>query len=87
MKRFLIDFIIAFFIIVAVFGMSGSNSSSDNNINYEEEVIDNNEDIENIKDYDGNLINRVSFKINGLIQEVADFGFEIFKKALKTMLD
>ena len=88
MKRFLIDFIIAFFIIVFVFGMSGTKNEDFNpDLNYDEEVIDKDEEIENIKDYDGNLINRISFKINGLIQNIADFGFDLFKKGLKTFLD
>ena len=88
MKRFLIDFIIAFLIIVAIFGMSGTNDNLlVDDENYEVEVKDEDEEIENLKDYDGNLINRVSFKVNKFIQGVADFGFDLFKKALKTMLD
>lgn len=88
MKRFIIDFILAFLIIVAFFGMSGS---SNNNVideeKYDSSIIVDNGDIENIKDYDGNLVNRISFKINGIIQGIADFGFDIFKKAIKSFLE
>lgn len=66
-----------------------SENKVDNNINenYDSEVIDDNDNIENIKDYDGNLVNKISFKINGFIQDVCDFGFDLFKKALKSFLE
>lgn len=84
MKRFIIDFLIAFIVIICIFGLGG-NSVSDNDYN---DIINNNtENIENIKDYDGNIINKVSFKINNIIQKTADFGFDVFKKVLKSFLD
>lgn len=87
MKKFIIDFIISFLIIIGISGISGSIENNDYHENYDEVIIDKNEEIENIKDYDGNLVNRISFKFNSLIQNVADFGFDIFKKALKSFLD
>ena len=87
MKRFIIDFLIAFLIIIGIFGMSGNNSNEINSNEYNNEVKDENGNIENVKNYNGNLINRISFKINGLIQEVADFGFDIFKSAIKSFLE
>ena len=50
-------------------------------------AVDDNDNIENIKDYEGNLVNKISFKINGFIQDVCDFGFDLFKKALKSFLE
>ena len=35
-----------------------------------------------LSNYDGNLINRLSYKINKAIQSVADFGFDKFKDIL-----
>ena len=66
-----------------------SENTQDNiiNENYDNEVIDDNDNIENIKDYEGNLVNKISFKINGFIQDVCDFGFDLFKKALKSFLE
>ena len=87
MKRFLIDFLIAFLIIILVFGMSENTQDNIINENYDNEVIDDNDNIENIKDYEGNLVNKISFKINGFIQDVCDFGFDLFKKALKSFLE
>lgn len=87
MKRFFIDFLIAFLIIILVFGMSENKVDNNINENYDSEVIDDNDNIENIKDYDGNLVNKISFKINGFIQDVCDFGFDLFKKALKSFLE
>ena len=85
MKRFIIDFLIAFVVIVLAFGLSGNSNNDLNNIDSSE--IQNEENIENIKDYDGNLVNRVSFKINNLIQSTADYGFDVFKKFLKAFLE
>ena len=82
MKRFILDFMIAFLIIVGVFGMIGATENNITSENYNEEVKDENNNIENIKDYDGNLVNRISFKINNLIQSVADYGFDKFKQLL-----
>lgn len=87
MKRFIIDFLIAFLIIILVFGMSENTQDNIINENYDNEVIDDNDNIENIKDYEGNLVNKISFKINGFIQDVCDFGFDLFKKALKSFLE
>ena len=87
MKRFFIDFLIAFLIIILVFGMSENKVDNNINENYDSEVIDDNDNIENIKDYNGNLVNKISFKINGFIQDVCDFGFDLFKKALKSFLE
>ena len=87
MKRFFIDFLIAFLIIILVFGMSENTQDNIINENYDNEVIDDNDNIENIKDYEGNLVNKISFKINGFIQDVCDFGFDLFKKALKSFLE
>lgn len=84
MKRFFIDFLIAFIVIICIFGLSGN---SYNDMDYNEVILDNEEYVENIKDYDGNLINKISFKINNAVQKTADFGFELFKKALKSFLD
>jgi len=87
MKRFLIDFLLAFLIIIGIFGLSG-NSKNDINKDYYEGVIKNEDDeIENIKDYDGNLINRISFKFNTLIQSVADYGFDKFKDMVESFLE
>ena len=87
MKRFFIDFLIAFLIIILVFGMSENTQDNIINENYDNEVVDDNNNIENIKDYEGNLVNKISFKINGFIQDVCDFGFDLFKKALKSFLE
>ena len=87
MKRFIIDFLIAFLIIILVFGMSENTQDNIINENYDNEVMDDNDNIENIKDYEGNLVNKISFKINGFIQDVCDFGFDLFKKALKSFLE
>jgi hypothetical protein len=87
MKRFFIDFLIAFLIIILVFGMSENTQDNIINENYDNEVVDDNDNIENIKDYEGNLVNKISFKINGFIQDVCDFGFDLFKKALKSFLE
>lgn len=87
MKRFIIDFLIAFLIIILVFGMSENTQDNIINENYDNEVVDDNDNIENIKDYEGNLVNKISFKINGFIQDVCDFGFDLFKKALKSFLE
>lgn len=87
MKRFFIDFLIAFLIIILVFGMSENTQDNIINENYDNEVIDDNDNIENIKDYEGNIVNKISFKINGFIQDVCDFGFDLFKKALKSFLE
>lgn len=87
MKRFFIDFLIAFLIIILVFGMSENTQDNIINENYDNEVIDDNDNIENIKDYEGNLVNKISFKINGFIKDVCDFGFDLFKKALKSFLE
>ena len=87
MKRFFIDFLIAFLIIILVFGMSENKVDNNINENYDSEVIDDNDNIENIKDYEGNLVNKISFKINGFIQDVCDFGFDLFKKVLKSFLE
>ena len=87
MKRFFIDFLIAFLIIILVFGASANTQDNIINENYESEIMDDNDNIENIKDYEGNLVNKISFKINGFIQDVCDFGFELFKKALKSFLE
>ncbi len=87
MKRFFIDFVIAFLIIILVFGMSENTQDNIINENYNNEVIDDNDNIENIKDYEGNLVNKISFKINEFIQDVCDFGFDLFKKALKSFLE
>ena len=87
MKRFFIDFLIAFLIIILVFGASANTQDNIINENYESEIMDDNDNIENIKDYDGNLVNKISFKINGFIQDVCDFGFDLFKKALKSFLE
>ena len=66
-----------------------SENTQDNiiNENYDNEIVDDNDNIENIKDYEGNLVNKISFKINGFIQDVCDFGFDLFKKALKSFLE
>lgn len=87
MKRFIIDFIIAFFIIIGIFGLSGSNDDNIDIPSYDSEVEDENDKIENIKDYEGNLVNRISFKINNIIQVIADFGFDKFKDILKAFLE
>jgi hypothetical protein len=87
MKRFFIDFLIAFLIIILVFGMSENTQDNIINENYDNEIVDDNDNIENIKDYEGNLVNKISFKINGFIQDVCDFGFDLFKKALKSFLE
>ena len=87
MKRFFIDFLIAFLIIILVFGMSENTQDNIINENYDNEIVDDNDNIENIKDYEGNLVNKISFKINGFIQDVFDFGFDLFKKALKSFLE
>ena len=87
MKRFFIDFLIAFLIIILVFGASANTQDNIIKENYESEIMDDNDNIENIKDYEGNLVNKISFKINGFIQDVCDFGFELFKKALKSFLE
>ena len=87
MKRFFIDFLIAFLIIILVFGMSETTQDNIINENYDNEIVDDNDNIENIKDYEGNLVNKISFKINGFIQDVCDFGFDLFKKALKSFLE
>lgn len=87
MKRFFIDFLIAFLIIILVFGASANTQDNIINENYESEIMDDNDNIENIKDYEGNLVNKISFKINGFIQDVCDFGFDLFKKALKSFLE
>lgn len=87
MKRFIIDFLIAFLIIILVFGMSENTHDEIINENYDNEVIDDNDNIENIKDYEGNLVNKISFKINGFIQDACDFSFDLFKKALKSFLE
>lgn len=87
MKRFILDFMIAFLIIVGVFGMIGATENNITNENYNEEVKDENNNIENIKDYDGNLVNRISFKLNNLIQSVADYGFDKFKQLIVSILE
>ena len=87
MKRFFIDFLIAFLIIILVFGMSENTQDNIINENYDIEIVDDNDNIEKIKDYEGNLVNKISFKINGFIQDVCDFGFDLFKKALKSFLE
>lgn len=87
MKRFIIDFIIAFFIIIGIFGLSGSNDDNIDIPSYDSEVEDENDKIENIKDYEGNLVNRVSFKINNIIQVIVDFGFDKFKDILRAFLE
>ena len=87
MKRFFIDFLIAFLIIILVFGMSENTQDNIINENYDNEIVDDNDNIENIKVYEGNLVNKISFKINGFIQDVCDFGFDFFKKALKSFLE
>ena len=87
MKRFIIDFFIAFLLIILIFGMNDNKSDTIINDNYENEILNENEKIENIKDYEGNLVNKISFKINGFIQDVCDFGFDLFKKALKSFLE
>lgn len=87
MKRFILDFMIAFLIIVGVFGMIGATENNITSENYNEEVKDENNNIENIKDYDGNLVNRISFKINNLIQSVADYGFDKFKQLIVSILE
>lgn len=87
MKRFIIDFLIAFLIIIGIFGMSGNNESIEIDENYDKEIQDQDDKVENIKDYDGNLINRLSFKVNSFIQDVADFGFDLFKSAIKSFLE
>lgn len=87
MKRFILDFMIAFLIIVGVFGMIGATENNITNENYNEEIKDENNNIENIKDYDGNLVNRISFKINNLIQSVADYGFDKFKQLIVSILE
>ena len=87
MKRFFIDFLIAFLIIILVFGASANTQDNIINENYESEIMDDNDNIENIKDYEGNLVNKISFKINGFIQDVCDFGFDLFKKVLKSFLE
>ena len=87
MKRFFIDFLIAFLIIILVFGASENTQDNIINENYESEIMDDNDNIENIKDYEGNLVNKISFKINGFIQDVCDFGFDLFKKVLKSFLE
>ena len=87
MKRFFIDFIIAFLVIILVFGMSEETTNDSINDDYNNEVNDYNEEIENVKDYNGNLVNRISYKFNSFIIDVCDFGFEIFKKALKSFLE
>lgn len=87
MKRFILDFMIAFLIIVGVFGMIGATENNIIDENYNEEVKDENNNIENIKDYDGNLVNRISFKLNNLIQSVADYGFDKFKQLIVSILE
>lgn len=87
MKRFILDFMIAFLIIVGVFGMIGATENNITDENYNEEVKDENNNIENIKDYDGNLVNRISFKLNNLIQSVADYGFDKFKQLIVSILE
>lgn len=87
MKRFILDFMIAFLIIVGVFGMIGATENNITSENYNEEVKDENNNIENIKDYDGNLVNRISFKLNNLIQSVADYGFDKFKQLIVSILE
>ena len=87
MKRFFIDFIIAFLVIILVFGMSEETTNDIITDDYNNEINDYNEDIENVKDYNGNLVNRISYKFNNFLIEVCDFGFEIFKKALKSFLE
>ena len=87
MKRFIIDFIVAFFIIIGIFGLSGSEGNNVNMPSYDNEVLDENNNIENIKDYEGNLINRISYRINKVIQSVADFGFYKFKDILEAFLE
>ena len=87
MKRFIIDFIIAFFIIIGIFGLSGNNDDNIDIPSYDSEVEDENDKIENIKDYEGNLVNRVSYKINNIIQVIVDFGFDKFKDILRAFLE
>ena len=87
MKRFIIDFFIAFLLIVGVFGMIGASENKIPEDNYDNLIKDENGNIENIKDYDGNLINRISFKVNSLIQSTADYGFEKFKKLIVSILE
>ena len=87
MKRFILDFMIAFLIIAGVFGMIGATENNITNENYNEEIKDENNNIENIKDYDGNLVNRISFKLNNLIQSVADYGFDKFKQLIVSILE
>lgn len=87
MKRFIIDFLIAFLVIIGIFGLSGNTQSTLPNDNYEEEIKDEDGNIENVKDYDGNLINRISFKINSFIQSAADYGFDKFKEAIMSILE
>ena len=87
MKRFIIDFFIAFLLIVGVFGMIGASENKIPEDNYDNLIKDENGNIENIKDYDGNLINRISFKFNTLIQSVADYGFDKFKDMVESFLE
>lgn len=84
MKRFIIDFLLAFIVIICIFGLNGNNSS---NIDYNDVINNTDNNIENVKDYDGNLVNKISFKINNAVQKTADYGFDIFKKLLKSFLD
>lgn len=86
MKRFILDFFIAFLIIVGIFGMIGASSNVKND-NFEQVVKDENDDIENIKDYDGNLVNKISFKINNTIQNIADYSFDKLKKIIVAILE
>ena len=87
MKRFFIDFVIAFLVIILVFGMKEESNNESLNDDYNSEVNDSKEEIENVKDYNGNFVNRISYKFNNFIIEVCDFGFELFKKALKSFLE
>ena len=87
MKRFFIDFIVAFLVIILIFGMNKESNNESIKEDYNSEVNDSNEEIENVKDYNGNLVNRISYKFNSFIIEVCDFGFELFKKALKSFLE
>ena len=47
MKRFFIDFLIAFLIIILVFGASENTQDNIINENYESEIMDDNDNIEN----------------------------------------
>ena len=70
MKRFIIDFIVAFFIIIGIFGLSGSNDDNIDIPSYDSEVED-----EKSKEDINELVNRLENAIplaKTLIEEFMD---------------